>query len=86
MLTPAKTGEGKPTIYGYGFFLGGPIGSYRGMAEAGHGGDQQGYSSILYLLPEKKFGVVALCNLEGQDNSVSLIALARRIYDICSEK
>ncbi len=84
MLTPANTRDGKPTIYGYGIFVGGPLGKYRGSAEAGHGGDQQGYSSVLYLLPEKKFGVVALSNIEGQNNSFDLIGLSRKIYDICS--
>lgn len=82
MLTPAKTKEGKNTIYGFGFFLGGPIGSYRGRKEAGHGGDQQGFSSVLYLLPERQFGVVLLSNMEGQDNSTNFIGLARKIYDI----
>ena len=86
MLAPAKTRDGKATIYGFGFFLGGPISSYHGIAEAGHGGDQQGYSSVLYLLPEKRFGVVALTNIEGQNNSFDLIGLSRKIYDICSPK
>jgi serine beta-lactamase-like protein LACTB len=54
MLTPASIRDGKPTIYGFGFFRGGPIGNYHGIAEAGHGGDQQGYTSVLYLLPEKR--------------------------------
>jgi len=82
MLTPAKTKTGKNTIYGLGFFVGGPIGNYRGLKEAGHGGDQQGFSSVLYLLPEKQFGVVVLSNMEGQDNSTNFIGLARKIYDI----
>jgi serine beta-lactamase-like protein LACTB len=85
MLTAASTRDGKPTIYGYGMFVGGPIGNYRGMAEAGHGGDQQGYTSVLYLLPDKRFGVVVLTNLEGQ-SGVDLIGLSRKIYDICSPK
>ena len=86
MLNASKTTDGKPTIYGAGFFLGGPLGNYHGISEAGHGGDQQGFSSVLYLLPDKKFGVVALTNLEGQDVSLKLIELSRKIYDICSEQ
>jgi CubicO group peptidase (beta-lactamase class C family) len=86
MLTAPKTTDGKPTIYGAGFFVGGPLGSYHGLAEAGHGGDQQGFSSVLYLLPDKKFGVVVLTNLEGPDVSLKLIELSRKIYDICSSK
>ncbi len=84
MLTPAKTRDDKDTIYGFGFFIGGPIGSYRNLKEAGHGGDQQGFSSILYLLPEKKFGVVALTNFERENISLELIGLSRKIYDLCS--
>ena len=86
MLTPAKTRDGKDTIYGIGFFIGGPLGNYRGVAEAGHGGDQQGFSSTLYLLPDKKFGVVVLMNLEVKDTSLKMIDLSRKIYDICSSR
>jgi hypothetical protein len=46
MLTPATTPDKKPTIYGLGVFLGGPLGKYRGLQEAGHGGDQQGVSRV----------------------------------------
>jgi len=84
MLTPSRTRDGQTTIYGTGFFVGGPIGSYKGLQEAGHGGDQQGFSSILYLLPEKQFGVVILSNMEGQNLSLDFIGLSRRIYDIVS--
>jgi len=82
MLTPQTTRDGKLTIYGFGFFRGGPIGSYRGLQEAGHGGDQQGVSSVLYLLPERQFGVVILSNLEGQQTSMDFVDLARKIYDV----
>lgn len=86
MLTPARTRDGNSTIYGFGFFLGGPIGVYKGIKEAGHGGDQQGFSSILYLLPEKQFGVVILSNLEGQNTSLDFIGLSRKIYDLVSAR
>jgi CubicO group peptidase (beta-lactamase class C family) len=86
MVAPAKTRDGIATIYGFGFFVGGPVSSHHGIAEAGHGGDQQGYSSGLYLLPEKQFGVVAVTNMEGQNISLDLIGLSRKIYDICSTK
>jgi serine beta-lactamase-like protein LACTB, mitochondrial len=84
MLTPTTTRDGKATIYGLGFFRGGPIGNYRGLQEAGHGGDQQGVSSSLYLLPEREFAVVMLSNLEGQQNSLGFIELSRKIYDVVS--
>jgi CubicO group peptidase (beta-lactamase class C family) len=86
MLTAEKTADGKPTICGLGFFVGGPIGTYHGLQEAGHGGDQQGVSSVLYLLPEKRFGVVVLSNLEGQESSLHFIDLSRKIYDIVSSQ
>jgi serine beta-lactamase-like protein LACTB len=81
MLTPSTTRNGKSTIYGLGFFRGGPIGIYHGLQEAGHGGDQQGFSSLLYLVPERQFGVVILSNLEGGGG---FIQLARHILDIVS--
>jgi serine beta-lactamase-like protein LACTB, mitochondrial len=86
MLTPAMTRDKKPTIYGLGIFLGGPIGSYRGLREAGHGGDQQGVSSVLYLLPERQFGVVILSNLEGEQSSLDFIKLSRKIFDVASSQ
>ena len=86
MFTPATTHDKKPTIYGLGFFVGGPIGRYRGLQEAGHGGDQQGVSSVLYLLPQRQFGVVILSNLEGQQSSLDFIELSRKIFDVSSSQ
>jgi len=85
MLTPATTRDGKSTIYGLGFFRGGPIAKYRELQEAGHGGDQQGVSSMLYLLPERGFGVVVLSNLE-QQSSLDFIDLSHKIYDVVSSQ
>jgi CubicO group peptidase (beta-lactamase class C family) len=84
MLTAAKTRDGQTTIYGLGFFVGGPLSSYRGFKEAGHGGDQQGFSAVMYLPPERQFGVVVLSNLEGEKNSLDFIDLSRKIFDIVS--
>jgi serine beta-lactamase-like protein LACTB len=84
MLTPAPTLDGQPTIYGFGFFRGGPLNKYRGLDEAGHGGDQQGVSSALYLLPQRQFAVVILSNLEGQNLSLDFISLSRQIFDLTS--
>jgi serine beta-lactamase-like protein LACTB, mitochondrial len=84
MLTPATTRDKKPTIYGLGFIRGGPIGKYRRLQEAGHGGDRQGVSGVLYLLPERQFGVVILSNLEGQQSSLDFSDLSRKIYDTVS--
>ncbi len=82
MLTPSKSRDGEDTIYGMGYFVGGPLSHHQGLKEVGHGGDVQGFSSVLYMIPDKKFGVVMLSNLEDQDNSIRFIEVARRIYDI----
>ncbi len=82
MIAPAKTRDGKPTIYGYGWFVGGPISSYHGFREVGHGGDVQGFASELYAIPEKKFAVVVLSNGEKENASIENIGLARKIYDV----
>ena len=84
MITPAKTRDGQPTIYGYGWFAGGPIGGYHGLREVGHGGDVQGFASVLYAIPEKRFAVVVLSNGENEKASTEFIALARKIYDVVS--
>jgi serine beta-lactamase-like protein LACTB len=81
MITPAKTLDGKPTIYGEGWFVGGPISTYHGLREVGHGGDVQGFASVLYALPDKKFAVIVLSNGENEKASVEYITLARKIYD-----
>ena len=82
MITPAQTRDGKPTIYGYGWFVGGPLSTYHGLREVGHGGDVQGFASVLYAIPEKKFAVVVLSNGENEKASIEYIALARKIYDV----
>lgn len=82
MITPAKTRDGKPTIYGYGWFVGGPLSTYHGLREAGHGGDVQGFASVLYAIPEKEFAVVVLSNGENKEASTSPVALERKIYDV----
>jgi CubicO group peptidase (beta-lactamase class C family) len=81
MIIPAKTRDGKPTIYGYGWFVGGPVSTYHGLREVGHGGDVQGFASVLYALPEKKFAVIVLSNGENEKASIAYISLAHKIYD-----
>lgn len=84
MITAAKTRDGQPTIYGYGWFVGGPLSAYHGLREVGHGGDVQGFASVLYAIPEKRFAVVVLSNGENEKASTEYIALARKIYDVVS--
>ena len=82
MITPAKTRDGKATIYGYGWFVGGPISTYHRLREVGQGGDVQGFANVLYAIPEKRFAVVVLSNGENEKASIEYIALARKIYDV----
>jgi CubicO group peptidase (beta-lactamase class C family) len=86
MITPAKTRDGKATIYGYGWFVGGPISTYHRLREVGHGGDVQGFANVLYAIPEKRFAVVVLSNGENEKASIEYIALARKIYDVVTAR
>jgi CubicO group peptidase (beta-lactamase class C family) len=62
MWTPLKTSDGKEGGYGLGF----GIGDQHGWKAIAHTGGQKGTSTIIYLIPEKQFGVAILTNLEGQ--------------------
>lgn len=84
MLTPRRTTEGKPTIYGYGWFLGGPIGQQEGCQEAGHGGELQGFTSAIYLVPNQQFGVAVLSNLEVRNGAMDFLTLARKLHTVVS--
>jgi CubicO group peptidase (beta-lactamase class C family) len=84
MMTPQKTNEGKSTIYGYGWFVGGPIRQSDGRQEAGHGGELQGFTSALYLVPTEQFGVIVLSNLENRNRPLDFLTLARDLHDAVS--
>jgi CubicO group peptidase (beta-lactamase class C family) len=75
-------GRGDTTIYGYGWFVGGPLSTHGGLREIGHGGDVQGFASALYALPEKQFAVAVLSNGENPKASLGYINLARDLYDV----
>lgn len=62
MWTPLKNTDGKEDQYGLGF----GIGDQHGWKTVSHTGGQKGTSTIIYMIPEKQFGVVILTNLEGQ--------------------
>lgn len=96
MWTNQKTRDGKETGYGYGWYIGGrPNRATPGTTTAGaavkpapsaelsvsHGGVQAGFTADLWLLPEKKFAVVILTNLEG-GGRLGLAELATQIADI----
>ncbi len=76
MLVRQGARDGKPSGYGLGLFLA----DRRGVREAWHTGGQQRVSTVLYLQPDRRLGVVLLANLEGVRDP--LLEVARQIADI----
>lgn len=77
MWTRQETTDGKPTSYG----LGWGVGTMAGVPEVDHSGGQQGTSTFIMIVPEKRAGVVVLANMEGVDAG----ALARQLMKIALE-
>jgi len=75
-----KTRAGAETGYGYGWFIGKRKESRPGKVVE-HGGVQPGCSSELWMLPEKRFAVVTLTNLEG-GGRLGLIPLSDDLAEI----
>jgi len=74
MWTRQKTSDGKETDYGLGWGVGNDL----GVTDVGHGGGQQGTSTFIMMVPERRAGVVVLMNLDGGDAS----ALAKELMKI----
>lgn len=70
MWTPVKTTEGKTSGYGLGF----GTANLNGWQVVAHSGAQKGTSTILMMVPEKQFGLVILCNSEGQGKVLNQLA------------
>ena len=62
MWTPAKLNDGKPTKYGFGWFLD----SVEGHKNIGHGGSTSGFSASLQRFPDDKLAVIILTNTNEQ--------------------
>ena len=78
MAEEHKTKDGTPTGYGFGWYAGNkrePAGSIW------HGGVQSGFTAEMWLIPEKRFAVVILTNLEG-GGALGLAPLANKVGDI----
>lgn len=77
MWTLQKTNDGKPITYA----LGWRVAERNGLKEVFHGGAAAGFSTFLYLIPEKNVAVVLMANLEllGQKQRDDL---ARKIADL----
>jgi serine beta-lactamase-like protein LACTB, mitochondrial len=65
MWTPLKSADGKDN----GYALGWGTGKDLGLPDVGHGGGQQGTSTFIIMVPERRAGVVVLINLDGADSS-----------------
>jgi CubicO group peptidase (beta-lactamase class C family) len=63
MWTPQKTADGSKTDYALGWGTGKDL----GVVDVGHGGGQQGTSTFIMLVPERRAGVVVLINMDGVD-------------------
>jgi serine beta-lactamase-like protein LACTB, mitochondrial len=65
MWTSQKTSDGKET----GYALGWGTGKDLGVTDVGHAGGQQGTSTNILMIPERRAGVVVLMNMDGADSS-----------------
>jgi CubicO group peptidase (beta-lactamase class C family) len=61
---------------GRGYGLGFGVGDQHGWKFIAHSGGQKGTSTLIYMIPEKNFGVVLLSNLEGQGEALQKVAAA----------
>lgn len=74
MWTSLKATDGKETAYALGWGTGKDL----GVPDVGHGGGQQGTSTYIMMVPERRAGVVVLMNLESAGAS----ALATELMKI----
>ncbi len=73
MLTPVRLRNGEVVPYGLGWGLF-PGEEWHGQREAFHGGVTPQVSGVLYLLPEARFAVAVLTNLEAVPERTALAA------------
>ena len=66
MWTPVKTRDDKTSGYGLGF----GTRDLHGWKVVAHSGGQKGTSTLMFMIPEKQFGVVILTNLENQGDAL----------------
>jgi serine beta-lactamase-like protein LACTB, mitochondrial len=78
MWTSLKTTDGKET----GYALGWGTGKDLGVPDVGHGGGQQGTSTFLLMVPERKAGVIVLMNIESADASALATELMKILLGI----
>jgi len=78
MWTPLKTADGSKNDYALGWGTGKEL----GVGDVGHGGGQQGTSTFIMLVPERRAGVVVLTNMDGVDVSSLATELMKIILGI----
>ena len=78
MWAPLQTSDGKGT----GYALGWGTGNNLGTPNVGHDGGQQGTSTSILIVPERKAGVVVLMNLEHADPSALATELMKTLLGI----
>lgn len=84
MLTPVRLSEGEVVGNGLGWGLF-PGETWYGEREAFHGGVTPQVSGTLYLLPDRRFAVAILMNLEGVPGRTQLAAaIAREVLGLAS--
>jgi len=81
MWTPQKTADGSKNDYALGWGTGKEL----GVADVGHGGGQQGTSTFIMLMPERRAGVVVLSNMDGVDVSSLATGLLKIVLAIPSK-
>jgi D-alanyl-D-alanine carboxypeptidase len=62
MWTLAKLNDGKPTKYGFGWFLD----TVDGHKNIGHGGSTSGFSATIQRFPDDKLAIIILTNTDEQ--------------------
>jgi len=81
MWTPQRTAAGSKNDYALGWGSGKEL----GIADVGHGGGQQGTSTFIMLVPERRAGVVVLSNVDGVDVSFLATGLLKIVLGIPSK-
>ena len=81
MATRARTTDGTEVPYGYGLIIGEIPDLVPGAVW--HGGVQQGFTSVVYMLPSERIALAVLTNMEGIPVSLASLtdALARIVTD-----
>jgi CubicO group peptidase (beta-lactamase class C family) len=78
MITPARLRDGRQVAYGLGWGLF-PGETWYGEREAFHGGVTPQVSGMLYLLPDRRFAIAILMNLESVGQRTQLAANIAKI-------